>query len=107
MADAAIATEALVVRTAAGDLRGANENGIAVFRGVPYAAPPIGDAAVSAAAARAGVAWRARCDQGRPDRAAGALAARPHHGRLRTPAIGRLPDSQHLDARCRIPKNVP
>ena len=33
------ATEDLVVRTKAGDLRGACENGIAVFRGVPYAAP--------------------------------------------------------------------
>src|SRR3954470_8210848 len=37
------ATEDLVIRTAAGELRGARENGIAVFRGVPYAAPPIGD----------------------------------------------------------------
>src|SRR5256885_17190099 len=37
------ATEAPVVRTRAGDLRGAYENGIAVFRGVPYAAPPVGD----------------------------------------------------------------
>jgi para-nitrobenzyl esterase len=43
MAVAATATDALVGRTGAGDLRGANENGIAVFRGVPYAAPPVGD----------------------------------------------------------------
>jgi para-nitrobenzyl esterase len=39
------ATDELVVRTTAGDLRGAHENGIAVFRGIPYAtasrfAPP-------------------------------------------------------------------
>ena len=32
--EAAMATDALVMRTAAGELRGANENGIAVFRAV-------------------------------------------------------------------------
>ena len=41
MAMAAI--DELVVRTKAGDLNGARENGVAVFRGVPYAAPPVGD----------------------------------------------------------------
>src|SRR6266446_5176610 len=43
MVEAATATGAPVVRIGAGDLRGANENGISVFRGVPYAAPPVGD----------------------------------------------------------------
>src|SRR5260221_464693 len=37
------AVEDLVVRTGAGDLRGARVNGIAVFRGVPYAAAPVGE----------------------------------------------------------------
>jgi para-nitrobenzyl esterase len=37
------ATKDPVVRTKAGDLRGAHENGIAVFRGVPYAAAPVGN----------------------------------------------------------------
>ena len=32
----------LIVRTEAGELRGAPENGVAVFRAVPYAAPPVG-----------------------------------------------------------------
>jgi para-nitrobenzyl esterase len=41
MADTA--TEHLVVRTNAGELRGARENGIAVFRGIPYAAPPVSE----------------------------------------------------------------
>ena len=41
MADAATA-ETLVVNSGAGALRGTREDGVAVFRGVPYAAPPVG-----------------------------------------------------------------
>src|ERR1700682_5636470 len=37
------ATEEVGGETKAGDLRGAYENGIAFFRGVPYAAAPVGE----------------------------------------------------------------
>ncbi|WP_320778145.1 carboxylesterase/lipase family protein [Streptomyces sp. CRN 30] len=37
-----------VVRTAAGAVRGRREDGLAVFRGVPYAEPPVGDARFAA-----------------------------------------------------------
>ncbi len=49
-------TEDLVVRTGAGDLRGSRENGVAVYRGVPYAAPPVGELRFSPP--RAMPAWR-------------------------------------------------
>jgi para-nitrobenzyl esterase len=35
------ASTKLVVCTASGDIRGAHDNGVRVFRGVPYAAPPV------------------------------------------------------------------
>ena len=61
MADAATA-EALVVRTEAGELRGARENGVAVFRGVPYAAPPVGELRFQPPQPVPAWQRRARCD---------------------------------------------
>lgn len=43
-------TVAPVAHTALGDLRGIFKDGVAAFRGVPYAAPPIGDLRFAAAA---------------------------------------------------------
>jgi para-nitrobenzyl esterase len=37
------ATDELIVHTTAGDVRGMREAGIVVFRGVPYARPPVGE----------------------------------------------------------------
>ena len=44
-----------VIRTAAGQVRGRTENGIAVFRGIPFAQPPVGD--LRFAAPRPARAW--------------------------------------------------
>jgi para-nitrobenzyl esterase len=44
-----------VVRTAAGQVRGRAENGVAVFRGIPFAQPPVGD--LRFAAPRPARAW--------------------------------------------------
>jgi len=43
VADTVAAIQDPVVQTSTGALRGARQDGIAVFRGVPYAAPPVGD----------------------------------------------------------------
>ena len=44
-----------VVRTAAGQVRGRSEGGVAVFRGIPFAQPPVGD--LRFAAPRPARAW--------------------------------------------------
>src|SRR4029077_20634885 len=44
-----------VVRTAAGQVRGRAEDGVAVFRGIPFAQPPVGD--LRFAAPRPARAW--------------------------------------------------
>ena len=57
------AIEDVVVRTKAGDLRGTREDGLVVFRGVPYAAPPTGE--LRFAPPQAAAAWSGVRDAGR------------------------------------------
>ncbi|MEU5309226.1 carboxylesterase family protein [Streptomyces sp. NPDC021562] len=45
---ASAAAEGPVVRTAAGAVRGLQEDGLAVFRGIPFAEPPVGEARFAA-----------------------------------------------------------
>ncbi|MDR2985483.1 MAG: carboxylesterase family protein, partial [Nocardiopsaceae bacterium] len=51
-----IAADNLVVQTKAGELLGTRENGIAVFRAVPYAAPAVGE--LRFAPPQPAAAWR-------------------------------------------------
>jgi para-nitrobenzyl esterase len=57
------ATEELVVRTRAGDVRGTHESGVAVFRAIPYAAAPVGE--LRFAAPRPVAAWQGVRDASR------------------------------------------
>ena len=41
-------TEGVVVRTGAGAVRGRREGGLTVFRGIPFAEPPVGEARFAA-----------------------------------------------------------
>ena len=41
--------DAPIARTSLGDLRGASQDGIAAFRGVPFASPPVGERRFTAA----------------------------------------------------------
>ena len=79
-----------IARTALGDLRGIWHDGIAAFRGVPYAAPPVGDLRFAPAA---------------PVRAWSGLLDATHHGPIAPQLPGRLvavaghgtPRPQHED----------
>src|SRR5262249_8696001 len=71
------AIDELVVRTKAGDLRGARENGVAVFRGVPHAAPPVGD--LRFAPPRPGQPWEGVRDARQDGPIAPQARSRPAH----------------------------
>jgi para-nitrobenzyl esterase len=78
-----------VVRTAAGLVRGRAEDGVAVFRGIPFAQPPVGD--LRFAAPRPARAWdgvREAATFGPPP---------PQSGFLLTPMVSAAPDADPDD----------
>ena len=86
------------IRTAAGVLRGRMEAGLAVFRGIPYAEPPVG--ALRFAAPKAVSAWTGV----RPAYSFGPQPPQPavRDGRVRAGNLERrLAHAQRLVARCR------
>jgi len=79
LAQAGALTEGPVVHAAAGDLRGKDQGGVAVFRGVPYAKPPVGERRWRPAEPLP--AWRSYSRSARsPRRTARAPAAPPSAG---------------------------
>ena len=64
------------VHTTAGRVRGSVENGVAVFRGIPFASPPLGALRFRDAAAAASLGRRARRDTIRAAGTAGAVPRR-------------------------------
>jgi carboxylesterase type B len=67
-----------VVRTGGGQVRGRAGDGVAVFRGIPFAQPPMGD--LRFAAPRPSLGRSPGCGRVRAAAAAGRLRAQPAPG---------------------------
>ena len=77
------------VKTDHGFVQGTSENGLTVYRGIPFAAPPVGD-----------LRWRAPQPAAKWDGVRPANPVRPHRPcKAKRPDERRLPVSERLDAR--------